>query len=82
MKSALLLAGLCLALAAGRAQAEPTLLLRQPDLSADRLAFVYAGDIWVAGRDGSDPRRLTSSAVEENTPIFSPAARWRRRLGA
>lgn len=61
---------------AGLAQAQPaddaTLLLRQPAVSAERLAFVYAGDLWVAHRDGSAPRRLTSHAAEENTPIFSP----------
>ncbi|MFU8878184.1 MAG: S41 family peptidase, partial [Wenzhouxiangellaceae bacterium] len=54
------------------AQDEPTRLLRQPALSADHLAFVYAGDLWVAERDGSSPRRLTTSPAEENTPIFSP----------
>lgn len=53
-------------------QAESTLLLRQPALSAEKLAFVYAGDIWVAERDGSGPRRLTADPAEENTPIFSP----------
>lgn len=49
-----------------------TLLLRQPALSAEHLAFVYAGDLWLANADGSQPRRLTSAAAEENTPIFSP----------
>lgn len=52
--------------------APQTLLLRQPDISADHLVFVYAGDIWVAQRDGSLPRRLTTSPAEENTPLFSP----------
>lgn len=51
---------------------DATLLLRQPALSADHLAFVYAGDLWLAQRDGSAPRRLTSHVAEENTPIFSP----------
>lgn len=51
---------------------QQTLLLKQPSISADKLAFVYAGDIWVANRDGSDPRRLTSSPAEENSPVFSP----------
>jgi len=65
-------AGVVLALLAQPVTAQQTLLLRQPDISADKLAFVYAGDIWVANRDGSAPRRLTSSAVEENSPSFSP----------
>lgn len=59
-------------LASGQASAQGTLLLRQPALSAEHLAFVYAGDLWIANRDGSAPRRLTSHAAEENTPIFSP----------
>ncbi len=28
--------------------AEPTLMLRQPAVSKDNLAFVYAGDLWLA----------------------------------
>jgi tricorn protease len=51
---------------------QQVLLLKQPSVSADNLAFVYAGDIWVANRDGSNPRRLTSSPAEENSPVFSP----------
>ncbi|HZW59662.1 MAG TPA: PDZ domain-containing protein [Woeseiaceae bacterium] len=66
------LASLLLVLVARLAAAEPTLLLRQPAVSADSLAFVYAGDIWVAGLDGSEPRRLTSHPAEENSPVFSP----------
>ncbi len=61
-----------LALLAQYANAQQTLLLRQPDVSADHIAFVYAGDIWVADRDGSNARRLTSSPAEENNPVFSP----------
>ena len=72
MKFASLVALVALTLLTNTAAAEPTLLLRQPDISAARLAFVYAGDIWVASRDGSDPRRLTTSPVEESGPIFSP----------
>ncbi|MBU1187729.1 MAG: PDZ domain-containing protein [Gammaproteobacteria bacterium] len=62
---------LLLTAVSGQASSE-TLLLRQPALSAEQLAFVYAGDIWVANRDGSQPRRLTTAAAEENTPMFSP----------
>ncbi|MDX2427486.1 MAG: PDZ domain-containing protein [Xanthomonadales bacterium] len=51
---------------------QQTLLLKQPSVSAQNLAYVYAGDIWVANRDGSSPRRLTSSPAEENNPFFSP----------
>ena len=51
---------------------QQTLLLKQPSISADKLAFVYAGDIWVANRDGSYPTRLTSSPAREDSPVFSP----------
>lgn len=37
------------------ANAADTLLLRQPTVSRDHLAFVYAGDIWLADRDGQHP---------------------------
>lgn len=38
---------------------QQVLLLKQPSLSADKLAFIYAGDIWVADRDGSNQGRDT-----------------------
>lgn len=68
--AAALLATLSLAQAA-----EPTLMLRQPAVSRDHLAFVYAGDLWLAGRDGRNPRRLTSHAASEFAPRFSPDGR-------
>ena len=55
--------------------ADPTLLLRQPTVSADHIAFAYAGDVWLAGRDGSDPRRLTVHAGLERDPHLSPDGR-------
>jgi len=54
------------------AQAEPTLLLRQPTVSAEHIAFAYAGDIWLARRDGSQPRRLTVHPAVESDPQLSP----------
>lgn len=62
---------LALALLAQGASAE-TLMLGDPAISADRIAFTYAGDIWTAGRDGSAPQRLTSHPGTEMTPHFSP----------
>lgn len=53
-----------------------TLLLKQPTVSRDHVAFLYAGDIWIAGRDGSHPRRLTVHLGEKWNPIFSPDGRW------
>ena len=54
------------------AQADETKLLRDPALSDNALAFVYAGDIWIADANGNNPRRLTSHPGDERDPIFSP----------
>ena len=40
-------------------------LLRQPAVSRDHLAFVYAGDIWVSDRNGQHPIRLTTHPADE-----------------
>ncbi|WP_426060121.1 S41 family peptidase [Hymenobacter sp. B1770] len=60
------------------AQTAPTetLLLREPALSRDKLAFSYAGDIWTANRDGSNPQRLTVGPGVETSPHFSPDGQW------
>ncbi len=58
------------------AEAAPTLLLRQPSISRDHIAFVYAGDIWVANREGQNPVRLTSHPADEFAPVFSPDGKW------
>ncbi len=54
------------------AQDDQTLLLRMPAVSGDTIVFVYAGDIWRAGLDGSDPVRLTSHPADERAPHISP----------
>jgi len=64
-----------LTLAVTMAQAD-TRLMRNPTISAERIAFVYDGDIWIAERNGSHPRRVTTSESEESTPLFSPDGRW------
>lgn len=70
------LALLC-TLACGSAYAEEgSRLLRQPDISADHLTFVYGGDIWLAKRDGSEPRQLTTHPASEFAPKFSPDGKW------
>ncbi|MBL8513681.1 MAG: PD40 domain-containing protein [Betaproteobacteria bacterium] len=65
-----------LAMFAAQAMAQQTLLLGQPAISKDRLAFVYAGDLWVAHRDGMNPQRLTSHPASEFNPQFSPDGQW------
>jgi tricorn protease len=47
-------------------------MLRYPDVSATQIAFVYAGDIWVAPKTGGDAMRLSSPRGEESFPRFSP----------
>lgn len=44
----------------GACLAASPLLLRNPSLSKERVAFLYADDIWTAPRDGGEAQRLTS----------------------
>ena len=53
-----------------------TRLLRYPDIHRDRIAFVYAGDIWIVGAEGGLARRLTSHPGMELYPKFSPDGEW------
>ncbi len=48
------------------------LLLRNPSLSEDRIAFLYANDIWTVAREGGDARRLTSAGTVSAGPYYSP----------
>src|ERR1051326_4470163 len=72
MLAALLLAGLAPAI--GRAEPDPndTRLITQPAVSKDKIAFIYAEDLWVADLDGKNPKRLTSDIGVESMPAFSP----------
>src|SRR5256885_16952669 len=47
-------------------------MMRYPDVSAKQIAFVYAGDIWVAPKTGGAALRLSSPRGEETFPRFSP----------
>lgn len=47
-------------------------MMRYPDVSATQIAFVYAGDIWVAPKSGGVAQRLSSPKGEESFPRFSP----------
>jgi tricorn protease len=69
----LLLACLAIALPAeAQVSTTDTRMLAQPAVSATRIAFAYAGDLWTAGLDGSDVRRLTTAPGDEFSPVFSP----------
>lgn len=52
-----------------------TRLLSQPAVSGDHIAFVYAGDLWLADIDGKGVRRLTTHIGVEANPRFSPDGR-------
>jgi tricorn protease len=47
-----------------------------PAISDRHIAFQYDGDLWLANRDGSAARRLTTHAGSESNPRFSPDGRW------
>ncbi|NRD75278.1 PD40 domain-containing protein [Shewanella sp. VB17] len=53
-----------------------TLLLQQPSIAKDKLAFVYAGDIYVADQQGQQVERITSHAASEYSPHLSPDGKW------
>jgi tricorn protease len=62
--------------AAEQAPAGPTRLLRFADISKDKVVFAYAGDLWIASREGGAARRLTSHVGDELYPKFSPDGKW------
>src|SRR5262245_47053710 len=63
---------------AGVASAAPaidtndTRLMSNPAVSRDRIAFVYADDLWTCDLEGKAARRLTSQARVVGSPVFSP----------
>jgi len=46
-------------------------MMRYPDVSADKIVFVYADDLWVVSRDGGLASPLASPEGEERFPRFS-----------
>ncbi len=53
-----------------------TKLLRFPDIHGDRVAFCYAGDLWLAPSGGGTATRLTAHPGQELFPKFSPDGAW------
>jgi tricorn protease len=53
-----------------------TLMLADPAVSDDHVAFIYADDLWVADRSGGTARRLTTHEGTESNPNFSPNGEW------
>lgn len=53
-----------------------TKLLRFPDIHGDKVAFSYAGDLWIAPSTGGTATRLTAHPGLELFPKFSPDGAW------
>ncbi len=60
---------------ASRADAQ-TRLLRFPAIHGDRVAFTYAGDLWIAPAAGGTAIRLTAHPGIELFARFSPDGKW------
>ncbi|HKY45834.1 MAG TPA: PDZ domain-containing protein [Pyrinomonadaceae bacterium] len=54
------------------AQSQGPLLLENPTISRTKIAFSYAGDIWLVDRNGGTAQRLTTTPQREIYPTFSP----------
>ncbi|MEO6035074.1 MAG: PDZ domain-containing protein [Verrucomicrobiota bacterium] len=79
-----IVASICCSLARFPAVAEPAAtnapspvatdarMFRYPDVSTTQITFVYAGDIWIAPKEGGYALRLSSPRGEETFPRFSP----------
>lgn len=52
------------------------LMLRFPDVSADKIVFTYAGDIWTVPKEGGIAARLSTAKGQEYFPKFSPDGKW------
>ncbi len=47
-------------------------ILQYPDVSQTQIIFYYAGDIWIASKDGGTAHKLSSPKGQEIFPRFSP----------
>jgi len=74
--SRVLILGIFIAVALPAAGVPGARLLHQPDISRDRIAFVYGGDLWTAPRSGGPALRLTETPDPESFPKFSPDGKW------
>jgi len=62
-------------ISAGAVDINDTRMLHDPAVSEQHIAFVYADDLWIVGRDGGAARRLTTHAGLESDPHFSSDGR-------
>lgn len=65
----LLVSSLCIA-------QDETLLLRFPATDGQQIVFSYAGDLYTAGIDGGQARKLTNNDGYEMFPRFSNDGKW------
>jgi tricorn protease len=72
MHRVLILCALVASIFSTAAWSAAPLLLRNPTLSQDRIAFLYADDIWMVPRQGGEARRFTSVGTVLDGPYFSP----------
>ena len=61
----------CIVSLSVHAQSEET-LFQTPTVNKTNIVFVYAGDLWIVGREGGDAKRLTTGIGIERDPYFSP----------
>jgi len=60
---------------AAQVDAPDARMLRFPDVSAEKIVFVYAGDLWTVPKEGGLARKLSSPKGQEMFPKFSPDGR-------
>lgn len=58
--------------ALGQEAINKPLLIGRVSLNQSRIAFTYAGKIWLVPRTGGTAKRLTETANDETNPVFSP----------
>jgi len=66
------LGGFCSDAGGGELAVPDARMMRFPDVSAERIVFAYAGDLWIVARDGGLARKLSSPEGHEQFAKFSP----------
>lgn len=67
-----LLIGMICTLPAFAAPAQKPYLFQHPGVSATRIVFAWAGQIWTVPRDGGAAQRLVAGSGRLSNPVFSP----------